>query len=311
MMPSLSAAPLWAAIPWNDLIGSPLAWGVLAGALALLLLIPGSSQRAQTPGLVFAGAALILLGLGLGRADSLGAQVSFYVLAALTVGSAGAAIAMRSAVYSAIWFAVSLLGTGGLFCLQNAQFLGVATVVVYAGAIVVTFLFVVMLAQPEGHDAYDRISWGPLAKPIIVGSATLLLGLVLGTVGPALGILGAKPSAKAVSNGPSTATAAKPSAEAKADLKADSPTAASSAAAASADAISVDLATDRSAIDTIDNRGHMARLGSVLFSRHLLAVEVGGTLLLAALVGAVAIVIQGRDERAKSPAGAGEERDNG
>jgi len=49
----------------------------------------------------------------------------------------------------------------------------------------------------------------------------------------------------------------------------------------------------------------------VLFSRHLLAVELGGTLLLAALVGAVAIVIQGRDERAKQPAGAGEERDNG
>jgi NADH-quinone oxidoreductase subunit J len=310
MMPSLSAATLWAAIPWNDLIGSPLAWGVLAGAISLLLLIPGSSQRAQTPGLVFAGAALILLGLGLGRADSLGARISFYVLAALTVGSAGAAIAMRSAVYSAIWFAVSLLGTGGLFCLQNAQFLGVATVVVYAGAIVVTFLFVVMLAQPEGHDAYDRISWGPLAKPIIVGSATLLLGLVLGTVGPALGIFEAKPTEKVVSKAASKAVFGEPDSDAKPTPDADSLKTASSAST-SEDAISADLKTGRSAIDTIDHRGHMARLGSVLFSRHLLAVEVGGTLLLAALVGAVAIVIQGRDERAKASAGAGEERDNG
>ncbi len=319
----LSANPLWAAIPWNDLIGSPLAWGVVAGAISLLLLIPGSSQRARTPGLGFAAAALILLGLGMGRADSLGAQLSFWVLAALTVGSAGAAIAMRSAVYSAIWFAVSLLGTGGLFCLQNAQFLGVATVVVYAGAIVVTFLFVVMLAQPEGHDAYDRISWGPLAKPVIVGSAAVLLGLVLGTVGPALGVLGAKAktTAKAtVKTAAKTAetpsdSAAKSKAEsgAKAGVKTvvtESPSTKGDETAAGA-AVTEPSLPNRSAIDTIDGRGHMARLGSVLFSRHLLAVELGGTLLLAALVGAVAIVIQGRDERAKQPAGAGEERDNG
>ena len=319
----LSANPLWAAIPWNDLIGSPLAWGVVAGAISLLLLIPGSSQRARTPGLGFAAAALILLGLGMGRADSLGAQLSFWVLAALTVGSAGAAIAMRSAVYSAIWFAVSLLGTGGLFCLQNAQFLGVATVVVYAGAIVVTFLFVVMLAQPEGHDAYDRISWGPLAKPVIVGSAAVLLGLVLGTVGPALGVLGAKAktTAKAtVKTAAKTAetpsdSAAKSKAEsgAKAGVKTvvtESPSTKGDETAVGA-AVTEPSLPNRSAIDTIDGRGHMARLGSVLFSRHLLAVELGGTLLLAALVGAVAIVIQGRDERAKQPAGAGEERDNG
>ncbi|MFM7072397.1 MAG: NADH-quinone oxidoreductase subunit J [Planctomycetota bacterium] len=333
MTPMLSAAPLWAAIPWNDLISSPLAWGVLSGAISLLLLIPGSSQRAQTPGLAFAGAALILLGLGLGRADSLGAQISFWVLAALTVGSAGAAIAMRSAVYSAIWFAVSLLGTGGLFCLQNAQFLGVATVVVYAGAIVVTFLFVVMLAQPEGHDAYDRISWGPLAKPIIVGSATLLLGLVLGTVGPALGVLGPTPPVKVAALAAAAPTAAVPqqtSSEAPTAPATDKPEAAApaetsvavtsvagtsvagtSSAESVSDGVSANIKSGRSAIDTIDHRGHMARLGSVLFSRHLLAVEVGGTLLLAALVGAVAIVIQGRDERAKSPAGAGEERDHG
>ena len=55
---------------------------------------------------------------------------------------------------------MSLLGTAALFLLQGAQFLGIATVAVYAGAIVVTFLFVLMLAQPEGHAFYDRISWG-------------------------------------------------------------------------------------------------------------------------------------------------------
>ena len=82
------------------------------------------------------------------------------VFAVITVASAAATIASRSPVYSAIWFAVSLLGTAGLLLLQGAQFLGIATVAVYAGAIVVTFLFVLMLAQPEGHAYYDRVSWG-------------------------------------------------------------------------------------------------------------------------------------------------------
>ena len=48
--------------------------------------------------------------------------------------------------------------------LQGAQFLAVATVVVYAGAILVTFLFVLMLAQPEGRTYYDRLSWEALVS---------------------------------------------------------------------------------------------------------------------------------------------------
>ena len=58
--------------------------------------------------------------------------------------------------------ALSLLGTAGLFLFQGAQFLAVATIVVYAGAILVTFLFVLMLAQPEGQASYDRVSWEAL-----------------------------------------------------------------------------------------------------------------------------------------------------
>ena len=66
---------------------------------------------------------------------------------------------MRSPVYCALWFVLSLLGTAGLMLLVGAQFLALATVVVYAGAIVVTFLFVLMLAQPTGQAYYDRVTW--------------------------------------------------------------------------------------------------------------------------------------------------------
>ena len=101
----------------------------------------------------------------------------------VTVISAAAAVTFRSPVYCAIWFALSLLGTAGLFLFQGAQFLGVATIVVYAGAILVTFLFVLMLAQPQGHAYYDRVSWEALLSAVtgavLVGILTMAWSSVL------------------------------------------------------------------------------------------------------------------------------------
>src|SRR6266513_5930148 len=102
--------------------------------------------------------------------------LGLWLLALVTLAGAVATVSSQSPVYSAIWFATSLLGTAGLFFFNGAQFLGVATVVVYAGAIVVTFLFVIMLAQPEGHSAYDRITWGGLPKVLAIVTAGLVVG---------------------------------------------------------------------------------------------------------------------------------------
>ena len=78
----------------------------------------------------------------------------------------------------------------GLLVLAGAQFLGIATIVVYAGAIVVTFLFVIMLAQPRGNESYDRVSWGSLSKPVAVfASAALVAASIFsqqGAVTPSL-----------------------------------------------------------------------------------------------------------------------------
>ena len=90
------------------------------------------------------------------------------------------AVTLSSPVYCAIWFALTLLGTAGLFLFQGAQFLGVATIVVYAGAILVTFLFVLMLAQPQGHAYYDRVSWEALVSAavgaVMIGILTMVIG---------------------------------------------------------------------------------------------------------------------------------------
>jgi NADH-quinone oxidoreductase subunit J len=107
---------------------------------------------------------------------------TFSLLASITAVSAVATIASRNPVYSAIWFALTLLGTGGLFLLNGAHFLGVATVAVYAGAIVVTFLFVLMLAQPEGHAFYDRISWGGTPTALAAAAGLLIVAVTVWNV---------------------------------------------------------------------------------------------------------------------------------
>ena len=94
--------------------------------------------------------------------------------------AAVATISCRSPVYCAIWFGMTLAGTAGLFLLAGAEFLAVATIVVYAGAILVTFLFVLMLSQPEGHTTYDRRSWEALVSAF---TGAVLVGILTATIG--------------------------------------------------------------------------------------------------------------------------------
>ncbi|MEN6450495.1 MAG: NADH-quinone oxidoreductase subunit J [Thermoguttaceae bacterium] len=212
-------------------------------AIGMWLMLPRGTRRGRMLGGLLAAAAL---GLGLSQLPRLGSwsdEGLFLVLAAVAVASAAAAVTFRNPVYCAIWFGQSLLGVAGLMLTIGAQFLAVATVVVYAGAILVTFLFVLMLAQPEGRAAYDRVSFeGPLAAAVgmvIVGVLSVAIGGVLSQAGVAGQV--APPGQESVGSGV--------------------------------------LAPQ-----------HVARLGEELFGRHLVAVEVAGTLLLAALVGAAVIV---------------------
>jgi NADH-quinone oxidoreductase subunit J len=140
------------------------------------LYFPGARRRQRAVGLLLSALALgLVASLAPGLGDDV-EQVLFGVLATVVAVSAVATISMRSPVYAAIWFAVTLLTTGGLLLLEGAAFLGVATVVVYAGAILVTFLFVLMLAQPEGHAYYDRISWGTYAVFVAAIAGMAIIG---------------------------------------------------------------------------------------------------------------------------------------
>ena len=73
--------------------------------------------------------------------------VVFYVLAAVAVASAVMVIANRNAIHSAIYLVLSFLSMAGLYVLLEAEFVAAVQVLVYAGGIMVLFLFVIMLVN--------------------------------------------------------------------------------------------------------------------------------------------------------------------
>lgn len=250
------------------------AWGILFAAVALYACIPPQSRRGRWLGMACGLISLVLLAIDLPPLGDLGHQVVFWVTAGVTLVSAGGTIASRNAVYSALWFAMSLLGVAGLFIFQGAQFLGVATIVVYAGAIVVTFLFVIMLAQPEGHAVYDRVSWGWFPKPAVALMGAALLALLFSAM--------TRLDTKASESVKDDIAVAK--ARAKEAQRSGQPAPPPAMSEAPKDRVDV------------EPKQHMAKLGRELFSKQLIAVEVAGTLLLVALVGAVAIAIYGKQK---------------
>jgi NADH-quinone oxidoreductase subunit J len=244
-----------------DLRSIPIpAVAVLLAAVSLWLMLPRGNARGRGIGMMLGA---IALGLAAAQLATLGRWMAdgiFLILAAVTVISAVGAITFRNPVYCAIWFGLSLLGVAGLFFLAGAQFLAVATVVVYAGAILVTFLFVLMLAQPEGRASYDRVSW---EASISAAMGLILVGVLSISIGGALS------PAKADGGGFRQDVARSGESAAKIVLRPPSE-----------QAMAANILAPR----------HVARFGEELFSRHLIAMEVAGTLLLVALVGAAVIV---------------------
>jgi NADH-quinone oxidoreductase subunit J len=103
--------------------------------------------------------------------------IAFYVLSAFILGFAVLVISTRNTVHSVLYLVLNFLAVAALYVLLTAQFLAVIQVLVYAGGIVVLYLFVVMLVNlkrpPEDHSSPQRRSW--------IGFA--LAGLVLAELG--------------------------------------------------------------------------------------------------------------------------------
>jgi len=94
----------------------------------------------------------------------------FSMLAAVTVTSSLAVILLRQPVHSALSFLLTLASLAGLFWLLWAPFIAVIQIIIYAGAIMVLFLFVIMLLHAQrGEGPIERLRWQrPLAMALAI-----------------------------------------------------------------------------------------------------------------------------------------------
>jgi NADH-quinone oxidoreductase subunit J len=101
----------------------------------------------------------------------------FFAAAAMILGGAVAVIAMRNPVHSALGLVLTLFGVAVQFVAQEAHFVAAVQVIVYAGAIVVLFLFVLMLL---GVDQATDLSIEPIKvqRPLAAVMAVGLVALV-------------------------------------------------------------------------------------------------------------------------------------
>ena len=165
-------------------------------------------------------------------------QVHFYLFGLLAIASAIAFVTRKSPVSAALWLVSVMFNLAALYVMMGAHFIGIIQVLVYAGAIMVVFLFVVMLLNLGHPDELSDIrgKWGRLAAGAI-GLALLAQVMVLARTqfAPSL-----QPPTNPVFGGE-------------------------------------------------PERGAIGSIAMPLFTEHLLAFELTSILLLAAIVGAVAV----------------------
>jgi NADH-quinone oxidoreductase subunit J len=78
--------------------------------------------------------------------------VLFYVFGAIVVGASLAVIGQRNPMHSVLWLIASFIGLSGLYVLLDSPFTAVTQIIIYAGAIMVLFLFVVMLLNTQREE---------------------------------------------------------------------------------------------------------------------------------------------------------------
>jgi NADH:ubiquinone oxidoreductase subunit 6 (subunit J) len=150
---------------------------VAFGAVAVYCLLPRTRPYPPLLGVSAGGIAFLLAGWLVVRAGVMSVEtVLFLFFAGVAMVSGGLLISQHNPVRAALSFALVILSTCGLFLLQAAPFLMAATIIVYAGAIIVTFLFVIMLAQQTGLSDADVRSREPLLSCI---AGFVLLGALL------------------------------------------------------------------------------------------------------------------------------------
>jgi len=106
-------------------------------------------------------------------------EILFYALSALAIISAVMVLVSKNPIHSVLWLILVFFAISGHYILLNAQFLAIVNIIVYAGAIMVLFLFVMMLMNVKKDNEPQKQLWVKLTGVIAGGSfLTLLIALV-------------------------------------------------------------------------------------------------------------------------------------
>ncbi|UCG15136.1 MAG: NADH-quinone oxidoreductase subunit J [Phycisphaerales bacterium] len=229
------------------------------GGAGVYLALPRSQARpTHVAGLLLGAGAIVgglmLLGTYVIAPSSTESSTNFffYLFSAIALFAAARVVTHPKPVYSAVYFVAVAVAVAALVLLQGAEFLAIALIIVYAGAILVTYAFVIMLAQQTGVSVYDTRAREPFAA-VVLGFAAM--AAIAGRI--------ADPNAL-----PATALA---------------PATASLVAGAGEAPVTPDAGAEAQAGNTIS-------VGWSLMTKYVVVLELAGVLLLVGLVGAIALV---------------------
>ena len=176
--------------------------------------------------------------------------IVFWIFAAWAVASALLCITRTNAVASALWLVSTMFALAGIYVLLNAEFIAAIQVLVYAGAVMVLFLFVIMLLNIEATPR----EWKRWPAWLIAGGLVAVMGVELSS------------------------------------LRAYSPERLARELSTMPDSMAVPAYVFPSAAQAIpDPRGVVGRIAEPLFQGYLIPFEITSVLLLAAVIGALVL----------------------
>ena len=110
--------------------------------------------------------------------------VLFYVAGAITLGGALVVVMSRNIVYAAFGLLASMVGVAGLFLIALAEFLALAQLLIYGGAVVIVILFALMLTRIEDFENLsDHPQW-PIAAVVAIAVFGVIAAAIVGTAAP-------------------------------------------------------------------------------------------------------------------------------
>lgn len=111
--------------------------------------------------------------------------ILFYVAGALTLSGALVVVISRNIVYAAFGLLASMVGVAGLFLIAFAEFLALAQLLIYGGAVVIVILFALMLTRIEDFESLsDHPQW-PIAALVAIAVFGVIAATIAATAAPA------------------------------------------------------------------------------------------------------------------------------